>query len=114
MVEDGSYIERFKKYIAVDTRSDDKSETSPSTKGQLELGAILVDELKAFGLKAEQDSNGYVYGEIPATASGKKTLGLIAHLDTSPDLDGKCVNPRVFTYTGGDIVLNEQDRKSVV
>ena len=108
-----SFVDRFKKYISIDTKSDDASMTVPSTKGQLELGALLVQELTELGISAVHEPNGYVYAEIPATVQGKKTLGLIAHLDTAPDLDGKCCNPRVFTYTGGDIVLNEKYTMSV-
>lgn len=108
-----SFVDRFKKYISIDTKSDDASTTVPSTKGQLELGALLVQELTELGISAVHEPNGYVYAEIPATVQGKKTLGLIAHLDTAPDLDGKCCNPRVFTYTGGDIVLNEKYTMSV-
>lgn len=108
-----SFVDRFKKYISIDTKSDDASTAVPSTKGQLELGALLVQELTELGISAVHEPNGYVYAEIPATVQGKKTLGLIAHLDTAPDLDGKCCNPRVFTYTGGDIVLNEKYTMSV-
>lgn len=108
-----SFVDRFKKYISIDTKSDDASTTVPSTKGQLELGALLVQELTELGISAVHEPNGYVYAEIPATVQEKKTLGLIAHLDTAPDLDGKCCNPRVFTYTGGDIVLNEKYTMSV-
>lgn len=103
-------VERFKRYIAVDTRSDENSDTCPSTKGQLELGAILVEELKELGLEdARQDENGYVYATLKSNIDKKvPTIGFIAHLDTSPDLDGKCVNPQFITYNGGDIKLNDQ------
>ncbi len=103
-------VERFKKYIAIDTKSDENSSTCPSTPGQLELGALLADELKGLGLEdVKQDENGYVYATLKSNTDKKvPTIGFISHLDTSPDLDGKCTNPKIFTYEGGDIELNEQ------
>jgi tripeptide aminopeptidase len=103
-------IERFKSYIAIDTKSDENSSTCPSTKGQLELGALLVKELQELGLEdVKQDENGYIYATLKSNMDTKvPTIGFIAHLDTSPDLDGKCVNPKIFTYEGGDIKLNDQ------
>lgn len=103
-------IERFKKYIAVDTKSDENSNTCPSTKGQLELGAILVEDLKEIGLEdVKQDKNGYIYSTLKSNMDKKvPTIGFVAHLDTSPDLDGKCINPQIFTYEGGEIKLNEK------
>lgn len=103
-------VERFKRYIAVDTRSDETSKTCPSTPGQLELGALLVEELKEIGLTdARQDENGYVYASLESNIERKvPTIGFIAHLDTSPDLDGKCTNPQIIKYQGGDIKLNDQ------
>lgn len=103
-----NFLARFKKYISIDTKSDENSETCPSTKGQLELGALLTAELQEMGIHAEQDKNGYVYASIPANVPGKKTVGFIAHMDTAPDLDGKCVNPQVIQYKGGDIRLNDR------
>lgn len=103
-------IERFKKYIAVDTKSDENSNTCPSTKGQLELGGMLAEELKEIGLEdIKQDEDGYVYATLKSNMDKKvATIGFIAHLDTSPDLDGKCINPQIFTYEGGKIKLNEK------
>ncbi|PIE99145.1 MAG: peptidase T [Treponema sp.] len=108
-------IERFKRYIAIDTKSNPKNESCPSTPGQLELGKLLVKELKELGVEnAEQDKHGYVYASIPANTETKApAFGFIAHMDTSPDLDGKCTNPRVFNYTGGDIKLNDEYTMSV-
>ena len=108
MAQYKNFLERFFKYISIDTKSDEDSETCPSTKGQLELGALLTAELKAMGIQAEQDKDGYVYASIPANTSGKKTVGFIAHMDTSPDLDGKCINPQVLQYRGVDIRLTER------
>ncbi len=102
-------LDRFKKYIAFDTKSNEENECCPSTPGQLVLGKALVEELKSLGLKAEQDENGYVYSFLKGnTTECKKTIGFIAHMDTAPDLDGKCVNPHVFVYNGGDIKLNDE------
>jgi tripeptide aminopeptidase len=103
-------VERFKRYIAVDTKSDADSKTVPSTKGQLKLGKLLLEELNELGLKnVNQDENGYIYAELPAnTAADVATIGLIAHLDTSPDLDGQVTNPQLVDYQGGDIKLNKK------
>jgi len=103
-------VKRFKRYIAVDTKSDPDSETVPSTKGQLELGKLLLKELNELGLEnLKQDENGYLYGELPAnTVEEVPTIGLIAHLDTSPDLDGQVLNPQIVDYQGGEIRLNDQ------
>ncbi|MCR1897417.1 peptidase T [Irregularibacter muris] len=103
-------VERFTKYIAIDTKSDEKSNSCPSTSGQRKLGSLLVEELKAMGLEeVKQDENGYVYGTIKSNTDKKvPTIGFIAHMDTSPDLDGKCTNPQIFIYQGGDIQLNSQ------
>lgn len=103
-------VERFKRYISVDTKSDENSETVPSTKGQLELGKIIVEELKEIGLDdVMQDENGYVYATLPSNTDREvPTIGFIAHFDTSPDLDGKVINPQFIDYQGGDIKLNDQ------
>ncbi len=103
-------VERFKRYIAVDTKSDSDSDTVPSTKGQLKLGKILVEELNELGLiNVIQDEKGYIYGELPANTEREvPTIGLIAHLDTSPDLDGQVTNPQLVDYQGGEIKLNDQ------
>ena len=102
-------LERFKKYIAFDTKSNEENECCPSTPGQLVLGKALVEELKGMGLEAEQDEHGYIYCELPSNCPEcKKTIGFIAHMDTAPDLDGKCTNPQVFVYKGGDIRLNDE------
>ncbi|WP_022819150.1 peptidase T [Fusobacterium russii] len=101
-------LERFLEYIKYDTKSDEQSETCPSTSKQLILGKKLVEDLLSIGLKdARIDKNGYVYASLPANVEGAKKIGLIAHMDTAPDLDGKCINPKVFKYEGGDIVLND-------
>ena len=103
-------VERFIKYIGIDTKSDENSNTCPSTKGQLELGKLLVEELKELGLEdVKQDENGYIYATLKSNIDKKvPTIGFVSHLDTSPDIDGKCINPKIFTYEGGDIKLNDQ------
>lgn len=103
-------VERFKRYIAVDTKSNEDNENCPSSPGQLKLGEIIVEELKEIGLSdVKQDENGYVYATLKSNIDKKvPTIGFIAHLDTSPDLDGKCTNPQIINYTGGDIKLNEK------
>ena len=102
-------VKRFFRYIAVDTKSNEDNPECPSTKGQLELGKMLVEELQSLGVAdAEQDAHGYVYGTIPATTDKKlPVVGFIAHMDTAPDLDGTCTNPQIVHYTGGDIKLND-------
>ncbi len=103
-------VERFIGYIGIDTRSDENSDTCPSTKGQLELGTLLVKELNELGLEdVNQDENGYVYATLKSNIDKKvPTIGFISHLDTSPDIDGKCTNPNIFVYEGGDIRLNDK------
>ena len=102
--------ERFLKYVAVNTQSDENSETFPSTAGQWDLLNMLVEEMKLLGLEdVSIDKYGYAMGTIPATP-GKESapvIGFLAHVDTSPDMSGKDVRPRVIEcYDGGDIMLN--------
>lgn len=103
-------LERFLHYVSYDTRSDDASTTIPSTAKQKVLGGALATELSQIGLQnAHMDDKGYVYGWLSASAGceGVPCVGLIAHMDTSPDLSGENVKPRIVDYKGGDIVLNE-------
>ena len=101
--------ERFLSYVGFDTMSDEASETCPSSAKQLELGKAIVEDLKAIGVTdAHMDKDGYVYGSVPGTVDGP-VIGLIAHMDTSPDCSGKDVKPRILEYQGGDIVLNEKE-----
>ncbi len=104
-----SVSERFLRYVQFDTTSDDSSETCPSTPGQSRLGAYLVEEMKALGIAdARMDENGYVYGTVPGDPK-LPTIGLIAHMDTSPDASGANIKPRIAEYHGGDICLNEAE-----
>ena len=105
-------LQRFLRYVSFETTSSEESSTVPSTPGQKVLGAALVEEMRAMGIAdAHMDSFGYVYGSIPATDPAAPRIGLIAHMDTSPDITAKHVRPRIVSnYDGGDIVLNaEQD-----
>ena len=101
--------ERFLKYVAVWTASDENSKSVPTTKRQLDLGALLVEEMKALGLSdVKMDEYGYVYGYRPATEGMEAVpaLGLIAHLDTAPDYNGRDVKPQLIeNYDGKDVEL---------
>ena len=100
--------ERFLKYVSFDTMSDEFSETCPSTDKQKLLGAYLVEEMKGMGIQdAFMDENGYVYGTVPGDPR-LPTIGLIAHMDTSPDASGADIKARIVEYTGEDICLNEE------
>ena len=99
--------ERLLHYVSFDTQSDESSETCPSTAKQKLLGEALVEEMRALGIAdARIDADGYVYGSVPGTP-GAPAIGLIAHMDTSPDCSGKDIKPRIVEYNGGDITLNE-------
>ena len=99
--------ERFLKYVSFDTKSDEFSETCPSTAKQKLLGAALVEEMLAMGIgDAHMDEHGYVYGTVPGDPD-LPTIGLIAHMDTSPDASGADIKARIVEYHGGDVCLNE-------
>ncbi len=101
-----SVTERFLRYVAFDTQSDEFSETCPSTDKQKALGAALVEEMLAMGIQdAHMDENGYVYGTVPGNPN-LPTIGLIAHMDTSPDCSGANVQAKILEYHGGDVCLN--------
>ena len=103
-----SVVERFLKYVSFDTQSDEYSETCPSTDKQKTLGAALVEEMKAMGIEdARMDEHGYVYGTVPGDPN-LPTIGLIAHMDTSPDASGANVKAGVVEYDGTDILLGEE------
>lgn len=100
-------LDRFLRYVAVDTQSDENSESQPSTGKQLVLLEMLRDELRALGLKAELDQWGYVMATLPSNLDHKApAIGFIAHVDTSPDASGKDVKAQIIrNYDGGDIEL---------
>ena len=103
-----SVTERFLKYVSFDTQSDETSPTCPSTAKQKILGAAIVEEMKAMGItNPYMDEDGYVYGSIPGDPE-LPTIGLIAHMDTSPDASGAEIKTRIVEYTGEDICLNEE------
>ncbi|MCR5154246.1 MAG: peptidase T [Lachnospiraceae bacterium] len=107
-----SVLDRFLRYVQVDTESDEDSTSFPSTMKQKDLAKILVEELKEIGAKdVEMDECGYVYATIPATSSSKApVLGFISHMDTSPAISGANVKPQIIkNYDGGEIVLNEKE-----
>lgn len=102
--------ERFLKYVAIDTQSSEESETFPSTGKQWTLLNLLVEEMKALGLtEVSIDKYGYAMGTIPASegCGDAPVIGFLAHVDTSPDMSGENVRPRIIdNYDGSDIVLN--------
>lgn len=100
-------LDRFLRYVRIDTQADDRSSTYPSTPGQLELGRMLCDELRAMGLgDAHQTEHGYVIATIPATRPNLPTIAFNAHVDTSPETSGRDVKPQVIrNYDGRDLVL---------
>lgn len=105
-------LERFLRYVKIDTQSKEESDTYPSTLKQLELSRLLVKELQELGIDVSIDEYGYVIGRIPSNvpeshpAYGKvPPVAYIAHVDTSPEVSGENVNPQIITYNGGDIVL---------
>lgn len=103
-------VEKFLKYISIDTQSDDSSSSTPSTAKQLELAKVLFDELNSLGLKdVSIDDKGYVMATLPSNIDKKvPIIGFIAHMDTSPDMSGKDIKPqRIENYDGGDIILNK-------
>lgn len=102
-------IDRFLKYVSFDTQSSETTGTTPSTPGQRVFARALVEELERIGLEEiTLDENSYLMATLPAnTAETLPVIGFIAHLDTSPDMSGKDVQPRIVDYEGGDIVLSE-------
>lgn len=101
--------ERFMRYVALDTQSDEFSESCPSTAKQLKLAKLLVEEMLGMGISdAHVDENGYVYGTVPGDPN-MPTIGLIAHMDTSPSCSGTDVKAKIVHYQGGDILLNEKE-----
>jgi tripeptide aminopeptidase len=99
-------LERFLRYVQVDTASDAHSDTAPSTAKQLDLLRILERECRELGLEdVELDEHGVLMATVPATADASVTLGLVAHVDTFPGVSGANVEPQVVRYAGGDLAL---------
>lgn len=103
-------VDRFLQYVKFDTQSDELTNMTPSTPGQMIFAQHLEQELRQMGLQdITLDDNGYLMATLPANTKKNDvpTIGFIAHLDTSPDLSGKHVSPRIIeNYQGGDIILN--------
>lgn len=100
-------LDRFLRYVAVDTQSNEESESQPSTAKQLNLLRMLRDELEALGVQATLDEYGYVMATIPSNISSKvPAIGFIAHVDTAPDASGAGIKPQIINeYDGGEIEL---------
>lgn len=105
-------VDRFLEYVKFDTQSDELTNLTPSTPGQMIFARHLKEELKRIGLSdVVLDDNGYLMATLPGNIDGADvpTVGFIAHLDTSPDMSGRHVAPRIVeNYDGGDIVLNSE------
>ncbi|MGL4571415.1 MAG: peptidase T [Clostridium sp.] len=103
--------ERFLEYVKVDTKSDEETRTTPSTKGQLELGKILADELKHIGLDDVRiDDFGYVYATLKGNINKEvPKVGFIAHMDTAPDMSGHNVNPQIVENYNGEVIILNKD-----
>ena len=100
-------LDRFLRYVSVDTQSNEESESQPSAEKELNLLRMLRDELQALGVEATLDEYGYVMGTIPSNIEAKvPAIGFIAHVDTAPDASGADIKPQIINeYDGGDIPL---------
>ena len=102
-------LQRFLRYVSIETTSNENSDTQPSTACQLELLKLLRNELQSMGISAELDEFGYVMATIPANKEGIPAIGFIAHVDTSPDASGKDIKPNIIeNYNGETILLNSE------
>ena len=105
-------LERFLKYVSIHTTSDENTGLVPSTPQQMEFAKILAEELKDMGMQdVSLDKKGYLMATLPSNIDKDvPTVGFISHLDTSPDMSGKNVKPRIMeNYDGNDIILNEKE-----
>ena len=112
MISKEQIIKRFVSYVTIDTESDPNSETTPSTKKQLNLANKLAEELKAIGMQdVSIDDNAYIMATLPSNVEHDvPTIGFISHFDTSPDFTGANVKPQIIeNYNGEDIILNEAE-----
>ena len=110
-----SPLDFFLTFVSFDSQSKDSSDTMPSTEGQMVFAKEIAKQLQEIGMKeVSLDDNGYIMASLPANFSNPSanipTIGFIAHLDTSPDMPGRDIKPRIVDYQGGDIVLNEEDQ----
>ena len=106
-------VNRFLRYVRIDTESAEDAGVTPSTPGQMEFVKMLRTELEEMGLEEiSLDEHGYLFATLPSnTKRTVPTIGFIAHVDTSPDVTGKNVKPRIMeNYNGTNIVLSAEDR----
>ncbi len=104
-------IDKFLRYVKIDTESKDEQEAVPSTEKQKDLAKILIEELKQMGINDVRwdETHNYIYASIPSNVEGAKAIGFISHMDTSPAISGANVKPRIIEhYDGEDIVLNSE------
>ncbi len=112
MIDRKHIIDRFVSYVTIDTESDPKSDTTPSTAKQWDLANKLVEELKAIGMQnVTIDDNAYIMATLPSNVNHDvPTIGFISHFDTTPDFTGANVKPQIVeNYDGKDIVLNAEE-----
>ncbi len=110
-------LERFLRYVAIDTRSDEHSQSFPSTPGQWDLLRLLEQELQELGLEdVELDQHGYLFATVPATVADPAVpvVGFLAHVDTSPELPGAGVQPLVHRQYGGEPIVLPDEPKTVL
>lgn len=110
MIDKQALIDRFIRYVTIDTESDPNSDTTPSSEKQWNLARLLADQLKAMGMTdVTIDDNAYVMATLPSNVSHHvPTIGFVSHFDTTPDFTGKDVKPQLIeNYDGGDIILNK-------
>lgn len=102
-------VEKFLQYVKIDTTSDSKSQSCPSSEIQWNLAKVIVKDLEEIGLvDISLDENGYIMGTLPSnTQKDIPIIGFIAHMDTAPSFNGKDIKPRIIdNYAGNDIILN--------
>ena len=112
MINTDHLINRFTRYVTIDTESDPTSDTTPSTKKQWDLANVLVKELKEIGMEEVTiDDHAYIMATLPSNLDIEvPTVGFISHFDTSPDFTGANVRPQIVkNYDGGEIILNEKE-----
>ena len=112
MISKENIIKRFVSYVTIDTESDPKSNTTPSTKKQWNLANKLAEELKKIGMQdVTIDDNAYIMATLPSNVNHEvPTIGFISHFDTSPDFTGANVKPQIVeNYHGGDLLLNKEE-----
>ena len=105
-------IDRLERYVRIDTQADPSSQTTPSTEKQWDLINLLQEEIKALNLEVDVDDKGYLMATLPSNTDKKvPTIGLLAHIDTSPDYNASNVKPLIVEkYDGQDIQLGNSDK----